>query len=187
MNLLSLLQLSVILASTCDPDVQEISLQKSFYEAAQCSFINPVSLLRGLGNASLIWLAWLSLQGVMIDCKPHWHPEQTTAGCVCVCVCVQSLECILNTRLSLKCSTDSLNQSELGVMDLSEHTLTHTGGHTHSFWRPCRQCLAPAAHRGHINTHQTLRASDTEHHACMCHVLVKRHVLPFSMPCCHFG
>lgn len=58
-------------ASTCDPAVQEISLQKSFYEAAQCSFINPVALLRGLGNASLIWLAWLSLQGVMIDCKPH--------------------------------------------------------------------------------------------------------------------
>lgn len=58
-------------ALTSDPAVKQIFPQKSFYEAAQCSYVNPVSLLRGLGNASLVWLAWLSLQGLMIDCKPH--------------------------------------------------------------------------------------------------------------------
>lgn len=40
---------------------------------------------RVLGTAILLWLVWLPPQGVMIDCKPHWHPEKTTA-CICACV-----------------------------------------------------------------------------------------------------
>lgn len=94
-----------------------------------------------LGGASLVRLDWLCLQGLMIGCKPHWHPEQTTAGYVCVCahMCVGSPEC--NTRRSLERSTSSLNLSESGVVGVSELTPTHTGGHTHSFWRPLSSML----------------------------------------------
>ena len=134
-----------LVAVISDPVKDGVSPQKVFIEAAQCSYVNPVAL-RALGSASLVWLAWLSLQGVMIGCKPHWHPEQTTAGCVCVCVCVcvLNLQSMLNTCRSLERSTGGLNLSESGVVDLSEHTLTHWWVHT-KFLAPLSSMLGTAS------------------------------------------
>lgn len=142
---------------TSDSVVDGVSPQKSFYEAARCSYELLCKCTRSahrvLGSASLVWLGWLSPQGIMIGCKPHRHPDQTTTGSVCVCVFdLQSVYLVQ----SLEHSTGGLNLSESGVVDT----------HTH-FLAPWSSMLGTSStQRAHKHTADTSRL---RHRAlCMC-------------------
>lgn len=94
--------------------------------------------------------------------------------CMRAFVCVRRLGHARNAHCSLEFSTDSLNPSEPKVG--TAHTWTHTG----------RRSPFPAPHSSMLDTGCTQQTHGTAH-ACVCHVLLKPHVLTFSMPSCHFG
>lgn len=165
---------SLLRPLTSSSAVEGISPQKSILHSSSSSSSELLckssrSAPTVLGSASLLWLALASpagcndrLQTTLTPWTHHWT----------LCVCVW----ILSVYRGLERSTDDLNLSE-SRLNTPWHTHTVSG--------------APVINAWHwLHSEGTLTHTRHFMHAlcvCVCHVPVKLHVPPFSMPCCHFG